>query len=294
MSWERFVGFDESLPVAHHNDVYPAIDPEPLFAAQVYKGKVVLITGASRGIGQETALQYARAGAQLAITARVAESLDETTEAIAAAVPGAEVLALAADVRDLQGTKTAVQQVLERFGKLDILVANAGAISQVTKLLDEKDPDAWWNTFEVNVRGAFNAVHAALPALEKSQGYVVVPSSVGAQLRVPGTSDANMSKHAVNRLVEYITLEHPAVRAFAVAPGIVPTRLAIEAGAWGTTDTVALPAATILYLTSGRADWLSGRYYSANWNISEVERNWKDVIVEKGGLVNKLYIPRAD
>jgi hypothetical protein len=97
------------------------------------------------------------------------------------------------------------------------------------------------------------------------------------------------------------------VRAFALSPGFVPTRLAMEAQAGEAPDTVALPAATMLHLTSGRADWLSGRfvhwalikeiifignrYCSANWDISEVERHWKDVVDQKGGLVNRLYIP---
>ena len=122
--------------------------------------------------------------------------------------------------------------------------------------------------------------------MENTQGYIVVISSVGAQLRVPGASDACISKFAVNRLVEFIVLgkpfffcgkiedikringaEHPNIRAFALAPGLLPTRLVADAvaGAGGvggleTPDAIALPAATILYLTSGRADWLSGRF----------------------------------
>jgi NAD(P)-dependent dehydrogenase (short-subunit alcohol dehydrogenase family) len=124
-------------------------------------------------------------------------------------------------------------------------------------------------------------------ALENTQGYIVIISSAGAQLRVPGASDACISKFAVNRLVEFIVLgkpllfckkidnikriigtEHPSVRAFALAPGLLPTRLAgdaVPAGADGgggleTPDAIALPASTMLYLTSGPADWLSGRF----------------------------------
>lgn len=89
--------------------------------------------------------------------------------------------------------------------------------------------------------------------------------------------------------------EHPSVRAFALAPGQLATRIAAEAipvdAGIGTPDAIALPAATVLYLTSGRADWLSGRYCSANWDMVEVERDWKEAIVQKGGLLNKLYIP---
>jgi NAD(P)-dependent dehydrogenase (short-subunit alcohol dehydrogenase family) len=94
----------------------------------------VLVTGASRGIGRETALQYARAGATVAITARSADALGETRDAILAVAPqtDAEVLVLPADVRDVEGARGAVRDVLERFGKLDILIANAGAVSAFT------------------------------------------------------------------------------------------------------------------------------------------------------------------
>jgi NADP-dependent 3-hydroxy acid dehydrogenase YdfG len=109
--------------------VYPAIDPAPLFASQPYKGKVVLITGASRGIGQETAIQYARAGASVALVARTEDSLEGTTHAIISTAPGAEVLALAADVREANAAEASVRRVLERFGKLDVLIANAGSIA---------------------------------------------------------------------------------------------------------------------------------------------------------------------
>ncbi|KAF8469860.1 NAD-P-binding protein [Russula ochroleuca] len=294
----NIVGIDEDLPVTHRHDIYPAIDPEPLYAARSYGGKVVLVTGASRGVGRETALQYARAGALVAILARSGDALEETRDLIVADVPGADVLVLAADVCDVEAVRGAVQSVLRRFGKLDILIANAGAVTAFTPMLNKEDPNAWWNTFEVNIRGSFNFISAAVPALEKTQGYIVVISSSGAQLRFPGASDACISKLAVNRLVEFIVLEHLSVRAFALAPGLLPTRIAAEAipvyaDGGGAPDAVALPAATMLYLTSGRADWLSGRYCSANWDMAEVERDWKDLIVQQGGLLNKLYIPRS-
>ncbi|KAH9989497.1 hypothetical protein BJV77DRAFT_963858, partial [Russula vinacea] len=152
------VGIDEDLPVTRRGNIYPAIDPEPLYAARSYSGKVVLVTGASRGVGRETALQYARAGASVAIVARTEDALGETKDIIVAAVPGADVLVLAADVRDVESVRGAVEGVLRHFGKLDILIANAGAITPFAPLLNKKDPNAWWNTFEVNVRGVFNVV----------------------------------------------------------------------------------------------------------------------------------------
>jgi len=133
----------------------------------------VLVTGASRGIGQETAIQYARAGASIVLVARTEESLTGTMDLIVSAAPGAEVLALAADVREAKAAEAAVQRVLERFGKLDVLIANAGSISVLGKrekgldfpcsckmidlvspsVLDEKDPDAWWKALRLTFAG---------------------------------------------------------------------------------------------------------------------------------------------
>jgi len=109
--------------------VYPKIDPTQAFANQTYRGKVVLITGASRGIGQETAITYAKAGANVTIVGRSQETLDKTAAAIHAAVSGAEVLAVTADVRDPKATEAVVQATLKRFGRLDVLISNAGALS---------------------------------------------------------------------------------------------------------------------------------------------------------------------
>ena len=123
----------QSSPWSHaRTSIYPTIDPESLYAARFYSGKVVLVTGASRGVGRETALQYARAGSSVAIVARSREALDETRDLIVAAVPGADVLVLTADVCDVEGVRSAVRDVLQHFGKLDILIANAGAITSFT------------------------------------------------------------------------------------------------------------------------------------------------------------------
>ena len=87
--------------------------------------------------------------------------------------------------------------------------------------------------------------------------------------------------------------ENPGIRIFCVHPGAVATQLNAEVQAPNPPeDTQALPAATILYLTSGKADYLSGRYVSATWDLGEVERDWKEKIVAQNGLVNKLSIPQ--
>jgi NAD(P)-dependent dehydrogenase (short-subunit alcohol dehydrogenase family) len=106
--------------------VYPGIDPEPLYRSQTYKGKVVLITGASRGIGRATALEYAKSGASLALLARSHEGLQDVKQQILELVPHAKVELLVADVTNGKAMKVAVQAAAAAFGKLDIVIANAG------------------------------------------------------------------------------------------------------------------------------------------------------------------------
>ncbi|KAH9042845.1 NAD-P-binding protein [Lactarius hengduanensis] len=276
--------------------VYSTIDPKEAFANQTYRGKVVLITGASRGIGQETAITYAMAGANVTIAGLSQETLDKTAAVIHAAVSGAQVLAVPTDVRDPKATEAIVQATLERFGRLDVLIANAGASGNLTQKLGDKDPDQWWNTFEVNVRGVYNTVRASLSALEKTGGRIVVVSSNGAQLRIPHASDYATSKHALNRLVEFIALEYPKLTVFSLHPGVIKTQMTQEAGVEYPDDfpldTLQLPAATMLYLTSGRVDWLNGKYLAATWDIAEVEKDWKEKIQVGNVLINKLAIPK--
>ncbi|KAI9447682.1 NAD-P-binding protein [Lactarius indigo] len=276
--------------------VYSTIDPKEAFANQTYRGKVVLITGASRGIGQETAITYAMAGANVTIAGRSQETLDKAAAVIHAAVSGAQVLAVPTDVRDPKATEAAVQATLERFGRLDVLIANAGASGDLNQKLGDKDPDQWWNTFEVNVRGVYNTVRASLSALEKTGGRIVVVSSNAAQLRIPHVSDYGTSKHAINRLVEFIALEYPKLTVFALHPGVIRTQMTEEAGVeypdGFPLDTLQLPAATMLYLTSGRVDWLNGKYLAATWDIAEIEKDFKEKIQAGNVLINKLAISK--
>jgi len=115
------------LQAETHLSVYPTIDPKVHYDAQTFSGKVVLITGASRGIGEEIALQYARAGANLTLVARSQAGLDATRDAILRERPSAQVLVFPADVQDVAKAEEAVATTVRQFGGLDILVANAGS-----------------------------------------------------------------------------------------------------------------------------------------------------------------------
>ncbi|KAJ7624831.1 NAD-P-binding protein [Roridomyces roridus] len=295
MASHNFIGLDEDFPgAAYREEVYELIDPILHYRSQTYAGKVVFITGASRGIGAETALQYACAGASVALASRFSETLEDVKSRINAARSDAVVLTLVADVTQTDQVKEAILETVSHFGSLDIVIANAGKAGAWTRPLLEKDPNEWWSVVEVNIRGVFNTIYFSIPHLLETKGYAIVVSSKAAQVRVPFGSDYAVSKHALGRLTEHIYLEYPDIKIFALHPGSIPTEMGSGTNPPGLpppTDSVALPAATMLYLTSGRVDWLIGRYVSANWDLGEIEREWKSKIVEKGGLVSKLYIP---
>jgi NAD(P)-dependent dehydrogenase (short-subunit alcohol dehydrogenase family) len=115
------------------NSVYPLIDPKAHWKSKTFKDKVVLITGASRGIGLTTAIFYARAGARLVLVSRKLQTLEESKAAIIKEQPDAQVLLVPADVVDPNGAVTAVHKTVEVYGRLDILVANAGFTTTVDK-----------------------------------------------------------------------------------------------------------------------------------------------------------------
>jgi len=281
--------------VTIRHEIYPAIDPEPEWRDQTYKEKVVFISGASRGIGQVAAVFYAKAGASVAITGRSQETLNKTKEIILKEVPGAQVLSFAVDVKDSKGVQEAVDATVEQFGRLDVLIANAGAVLPFDTPMVKSKPEDWWYTFEINIFGVYTLVRAAMSHLQKAKGSIIAMSSIGAQLLSPYGSAYNVSKHAVNRLVEFIAQEYPEIRIFSIHPGTVRTQLLekmgiIEQGT-PTPDPPELSVALMIYLTSGKADWLNGRYFDASWDMEETERLWKDTIVEKDLLVNKLAVP---
>jgi NAD(P)-dependent dehydrogenase (short-subunit alcohol dehydrogenase family) len=113
------------IKIVHTNSIYPAIDPRLAYESQAYKGKTVLITGASRGIGAETALQYAKCGASIALIARRKETLQSVKSEILQTVPKADIRLFVADVSDKEAMKQAVDGVANAFGRLDIVIANA-------------------------------------------------------------------------------------------------------------------------------------------------------------------------
>lgn len=164
-------------------------------------GKVVLITGGASGIGAEVARRLHAKGANLILTDLDGAALAET----AGRLGGSRVLTVVADVRDAAAMAGAVAQAVDRFGGIDVVLANAGIGSfGSTRNID---PEAFKRVIDVNVTGVFNTVHAALPALVQRRGYVLMVSSLAAFVAGPGMAAYTASKAAVENLASALRLE---------------------------------------------------------------------------------------
>jgi len=294
-------GLFETLNVTQRHDVYPGIDVHGALKG-ASSGKIVVVTGASKGIGEATAKAFAQAGAEgILLTSRTLPDLLRAKADIIAASTNEKlkVEVFAADVSVPEQVKSMIDHCLATFGRIDIIISNAGYMTTWNRI-SEHAPDAWWKTWETNIRGTFNVAHYGLPALIKTAGYFVILTSFGAQVRYPGGSAYLGGKHALNRLAEFVHIEYKesGVKSFAFSPGIMLTELAhttpeieelIKVGIlWE--DTLQLPAYSLVRLTSGSEDYLCGRYISANWDLDEVAA-LKDKIVSEELLINKLALP---
>lgn len=163
--------------------------------------QVILITGGARGIGLETAKALAAQGARLVLTDLDAPALDEAVAAI-----GADVCTgIVADVTDLSAMEGAVATAVERFGRLDVVLANAGIASYGSVMAI--DPAAFQRTLDINITGVFNTARAAIPELERTKGYLLVVSSLAAFAAAPGLAAYNASKAGVEHFANALRLE---------------------------------------------------------------------------------------
>ena len=212
-----------------HHDTYPFIAP----TKNDFRSKHVFITGASKGIGRALATAYSRGGAScIALSAR--SSLVEVVSECEAAAqeaghPMPKVLIYAMDVVDRYGIeRTAAEAAKDMDGRLDILVNNAGYL-EVFKPIVDSDPDEWWKTWTVNIRGPYHVTRAFLPLMLRGGDKTIVNlSSIGAHRKRPGASGYQTTKFAIARFTEFIEAEYGemGVIAFCVHPGGVMTELA--------------------------------------------------------------------
>jgi NAD(P)-dependent dehydrogenase (short-subunit alcohol dehydrogenase family) len=291
----------QSLDVTARHALYPAIDPTSALKGTA-SGKVVFLSGASQGIGQATAIAFAKAdAAAVYITARSLKGLEETRSSVLEANLHTKCDYSLCDVTDERQVKAAIADCVKKFGQIDIADANAGYLSNWTKIA-ESDPESWWRSWEVNMKGTYYVIRHVIPhlidsakrhsAIGRSGGHLILISSVGAQSLTPGASDYQTSKHAINRLCEFVNVDHgeDGVKCFAIHPGGVPTALGKnmpDAMHAYLVDSPDLAAGFIVWLCSGKADWAKGRFLSSNWDVDEVNQ-LKERIHECDLLVNRL------
>jgi NAD(P)-dependent dehydrogenase (short-subunit alcohol dehydrogenase family) len=163
-------------------------------------GKVVLITGAARGIGAESARRLAHAGAHVSLVGLEPDMLERTAQAC-----GPDAMWTEADVTDTAALERAVAATVERFGGIDVVIANAGVAPAGP--LRYVDPDTFERTIEINVLGVWRTVRAALPHVIDRRGYVLVVSSFSAVAYAPGMAAYTASKAAVEAMANALRLE---------------------------------------------------------------------------------------
>ena len=167
-------------------------------------GKMALVTGGNRGIGRGIALALAAEGAALAITARGADDLERVAAELRAA--GADVLAVPADVTDEGQVRDLFRHALERFGRLDVLVNNAGAFDGGP--LDELSVEAWDKVLAINLRAPFLCTREAMRVMKKQGGGRIINiGSISAQRVRPHSAPYSTSKHGLWGLTQVTALE---------------------------------------------------------------------------------------
>jgi 3-oxoacyl-[acyl-carrier protein] reductase len=241
------------------------------------RNKVALITGASQGIGRETALFFSEEGAKVAVAARNDEKLAEVVRLIEAA--GSEAIAVKMDVADAEQVKAGFKQVLEKFGKLDILVNNA-AITRDGLALRMKADD-WEAVLKTNLTGAHLCIQQALVTMMKAKsGRIINVASVVAQMGNAGQANYVAAKAGLIGLTKAIAIEMASrnITVNAVAPGFIETPMTeglsdeikaglkarIPLGRMGSARNV---AAAIAFLACDEAGYITGHVLNVNGGL---------------------------
>jgi NAD(P)-dependent dehydrogenase (short-subunit alcohol dehydrogenase family) len=238
-----------------------------------FQGKVVIVTGATSGIGRAAAEAFARDGAALVLVGREEAALAEAATAVR--LSGGKPAICRADVTDDDAPERVVATALEAFGRVDVVVNAAGVIASGTL---EATSDATWDTMmAVNARAPFRLMRAAAPHLTASKGAIVNVSSVNGLRSFPGVLAYCVSKAAVDQLTRCAAIEMAplGVRVNAVNPGVTVTNLHRRSGMdeaqyaaflerSKTTHPLGRPgqpqdiAELIVFLASERASWMTG------------------------------------
>lgn len=187
-----------------------------------FEGKVALITGGSKGIGYGIAEALIHRNMRVAITSRSEESAVNAAKKLTEIGKG-KILGLVADVRDYRSMEDAADVVMQKWGQIDVLVANAG-IGHFGNI-EDLSIEEWKQTIDTNLSGVFYSIKAALPALKKSQGYVITISSLAGTNFFEGGAAYNASKFGVTGMTQAVMLDvrRHGIKVSTIMPGSVAT-----------------------------------------------------------------------
>ncbi|KAF2488334.1 NAD(P)-binding protein [Lophium mytilinum] len=263
-----------------HRDQYPSIDPASPKLSQ--KGKTVIVTGASQGIGKAIAIAFAKAdAARIVLASRSSQKLEATKRELLKVNPKVDVLVLPTDTTSEESVNHLEETVKSSFGIPDVLVNGAGLWSGAATIIGESEPKEWWADFEVNVKGSYLMSRAFLRLVGSEREATIVNVNTWGMLTTgPVGTSYPISKLAMGRLSEAIPSAYSKVSSMNYHPGMIVTDMAEShpevlhfCG-----DTVELAAGTAVYLASPQAQFLSGRYMSANWDVDDLEARKTEII----------------
>ena len=201
--------------------------------------RVVLVTGAGSGIGRATAYAFAEAGCSVCALGHTADDVVEVAQDLERM--GHAALALTADISQEHEMRHAVEQIIARFGRLDVVVANAG-VNGVWAPIDDLKPDEWDRTIAVNLRGTYLTIHTTVPHLKAAGGgSIVVVSSINGTrtFTTPGATAYTATKAGQVAMVQQLALElaRHGIRINAVCPGEIETNISDNTALRGEQET---------------------------------------------------------
>lgn len=187
------------------------------------KNKKALVTGGGSGIGEETAVLFAKEGADVAIISRTEEDLEESAGRIKEK-SGKEVLILPADISKAEDVQKAMKEIQKKWRKLDIIFANAG-VNGVWAPLEDLEPEEWKKTIDINLNGTFYTVKYAVPLMKKNGGSIIITSSVNGTRKFSNTgataySSTKAAQVAFTKMVALELASHK-IRVNVICPGAI-------------------------------------------------------------------------
>jgi NAD(P)-dependent dehydrogenase (short-subunit alcohol dehydrogenase family) len=247
-------------------------------------GQVALVTGASRGIGRAVAARLVREGMDAAVVARSEGALVALRDELAAA-GGGRVLAVVADVADPASVRRAVASTEDAFGRIDLLVNNAGTSERDDVPLWEADADDWWDVMTTNVRGPMLFCRTVVPGMvARGSGRIVNINSLRAVHALPTQTAYGISKAALGKLTQALAagLAGTGVRSFDYSPGRVLTELTHQLGMAARPGTSWTPMEQavdgVVRIAEGSLDALAGRFLHAHDDWQQLAERADDVV----------------